>query len=347
MALTKSIRAAGVVGGDFEKKLAQASQAVRAEEEEGRRDFDFEKKLAPTPPRPADKTDRRSKGRAPVAPQSPEARVLQRARDLIHRARPATAEENELRRAAHAGQVDIVAELLNRGIDPNAADPVFLVTPLTLGAASGRNEIVRLLICAGADPNATTIDGRTALESAVLSNAPPSTVALLESLAASATTSNLDSSVQVTALATGTTKAEAKAVRGAAAEAETEKGSAVRSASAARRRAKPRLTSKQKPRRTASELEPDGSKSASKSTSKSASGPPRGSRDPKLRGMIRFVDANSGQVTFVHKSLCKIPGNEEDARAFRGSDGGVVLWMRGRRDRRPLPRVWRERERDF
>ena len=281
MALTKSIRA-GVVGGDFEKKLAQASQAVRAEEEEG---------LLPTPPRPAEEADRRSKGRAPVAPQSPEARVLQRARDLIHRARPATAEENELRRAAHAGQVDIVAELLKAGIDPNAADPVFLVTPLTLSAASGRNEIVRLLICAGADPNATTIDGRTALESAVLSNAPPSTVALLESLAASATTSNLDSSVQATALAARTTKAETKAIRGAAAEAET--------APAARRRAKLLGPSKQKPRRTASELEP----AASKSASKSASGSPRGSRDPKLRGMIRFVDANSGQVTFVHKSL--------------------------------------------
>lgn len=295
MALTTSIRA-GVIGGDFEKQLAQASQKVRAE---GRTPHE------PGPRRPAQPV---TGGADLPVPTSPEALVLQRARDLINRARPATADEDELRRAAHAGEVDLVAELLEAGVDPSAADPVFLVTPLSLSAASGRNEIVRLLICAGADLHATSLDGRTALQSARLSRAPQSTVALLESLASKApgrrvTSTSNDGGVQALAsVDPGTTRPTG----GSAAGAETTKAGTVRSTAGRGPKSKTRGRNATKRAAGTTGKLPEPFHAASEpSAAGSRSDPTRcGSRprDPKLRGMIRFVDTR-GWETLVHKSL--------------------------------------------
>lgn len=55
--------------------------------------------------------------------------------------------------AAHAGNAEVVRDLLNRGANPNERSKDSHATPLIFAAAAGRVEVVRLLLARGANPN--------------------------------------------------------------------------------------------------------------------------------------------------------------------------------------------------
>jgi len=71
--------------------------------------------------------------------------------------------EGQLIRAAEDGRLDIVQNLLDAGVNPNAISDG-KVTVLMWAAARGHVEVVRLLLRSGADPKARTRKGRTASE---------------------------------------------------------------------------------------------------------------------------------------------------------------------------------------
>ena len=66
----------------------------------------------------------------------------------------------KLRKAAKAGDVDRVKQLLDAGADINAAD-VFSQTALHLAALHGHKDVVQLLIDRGAEVNPTDNSGAT------------------------------------------------------------------------------------------------------------------------------------------------------------------------------------------
>lgn len=72
----------------------------------------------------------------------------------------------ELRRAAAAGDLRAVQDLLKREADPNAAAERNRKTPLHVAASAGHAEVVRALIAAGADVDAEDSDGITPAERA-------------------------------------------------------------------------------------------------------------------------------------------------------------------------------------
>jgi cytohesin len=65
---------------------------------------------------------------------------------------------NSLHEAAGAGNTQVVALLLEKGLDINAktTEPTGGFTPLILAAQNGNTELIRLLIAKGADVNAAT-----------------------------------------------------------------------------------------------------------------------------------------------------------------------------------------------
>lgn len=74
----------------------------------------------------------------------------------------------ELSRAAHAGNLPEVQRLLATGDNPNPPTSGFEMSPLSLAAQIGRNDIVTILLDAGADPERKSgINGWTALVNAV------------------------------------------------------------------------------------------------------------------------------------------------------------------------------------
>jgi len=68
-----------------------------------------------------------------------------------------------LHRAASAGDVKRVKELLEKGADPNTQDEKGR-TPLYWAAYKGRVDVVKLLLERGADPNVKDGDGKTPLD---------------------------------------------------------------------------------------------------------------------------------------------------------------------------------------
>ena len=74
----------------------------------------------------------------------------------------------ELSRAAHAGNLPEVQRLLAAGADPNPSTSGFEMSPLSLAAQIGRNDIVTMLLDAGANPEEKSgINSWTALVNAV------------------------------------------------------------------------------------------------------------------------------------------------------------------------------------
>jgi uncharacterized protein len=74
--------------------------------------------------------------------------------------------EEKLIRAAEEGRLDLVQDLLQAGVSPNAKSHG-AVTVLMWAAARGHLEVVQALLQCGADPTARTRNGRTAVEIAL------------------------------------------------------------------------------------------------------------------------------------------------------------------------------------
>jgi ankyrin repeat protein len=77
---------------------------------------------------------------------------------------------NALHIAADCGQADVARLLLASGADINAKESGTGATPLMDAAYRGRDDIVRILLDAGADVNAKRFDGGTALTLAALND---------------------------------------------------------------------------------------------------------------------------------------------------------------------------------
>ncbi|KAJ9579829.1 hypothetical protein L9F63_004501, partial [Diploptera punctata] len=78
-------------------------------------------------------------------------------------------DERRLRHAAYTNNVDLVAALLDSGVNPNACDEAYR-SPLLIAACRGYSQVVRLLLEKGADPNCQDIDGNNALHLAAYTN---------------------------------------------------------------------------------------------------------------------------------------------------------------------------------
>ena len=74
--------------------------------------------------------------------------------------------EKGLIRAAEDGRLDLVRNLLQAGVSPNAKTDGD-VTVLMWAAARGHVEVVKVLLESGAEPNARTRKGRTAIDVAI------------------------------------------------------------------------------------------------------------------------------------------------------------------------------------
>lgn len=74
--------------------------------------------------------------------------------------------------ASTTGNSTLVSSLINDGADPNAQDPAFGITPLSLATIHGHTESVRLLLAQGADPRRPNRDGATALHAAAFFGHP-------------------------------------------------------------------------------------------------------------------------------------------------------------------------------
>ncbi len=71
----------------------------------------------------------------------------------------------DLHKAASAGDVERVKELLKKGANPNTKD-IDGQTPLHMAASGGHFDVVKLLLEHGADPNVQDKDGATPLHKA-------------------------------------------------------------------------------------------------------------------------------------------------------------------------------------
>lgn len=85
----------------------------------------------------------------------------------------------ELKKAIDNNQDDHAKQLIESGIDVNAANPAG-VTPLMNAAGLGKKELVELLIKRGANVNAKTNSNYTALMSAAMSGQDEVTTILLD-----------------------------------------------------------------------------------------------------------------------------------------------------------------------
>ncbi|EQC34298.1 TKL protein kinase [Saprolegnia diclina VS20] len=85
----------------------------------------------------------------------------------------------QLREAAKAGQVSIVATLLQAGADPNASDWAGDAA-LHMAAERGQTRCIELLLQAGADANAVNLDGETPLHWAARHPFPSLVASLLQ-----------------------------------------------------------------------------------------------------------------------------------------------------------------------
>jgi peptidoglycan/LPS O-acetylase OafA/YrhL len=74
--------------------------------------------------------------------------------------------------ASTTGNSPLVTSLIKDGADPNAQDPTFGITPLSLAAIHDHTESVRLLLAQGADPRRPNRDGATALHAAAFFGRP-------------------------------------------------------------------------------------------------------------------------------------------------------------------------------
>ena len=115
---------------------------------------------------------------------------------------PAAAAGPPLGEAARAGDAARVADLLERGADPRAADPDG-ATPLHWAARAGAAEVVTLLLRAGADPAAATRHGVTPLALAAERGLPAVVDALLRAGAHADTATSEGETVLMIAARTG------------------------------------------------------------------------------------------------------------------------------------------------
>ncbi|KAJ9591173.1 hypothetical protein L9F63_002290 [Diploptera punctata] len=86
--------------------------------------------------------------------------------------------ERRLRQAASTNNVDLVAAILDGGVNPNACDEQGR-SPLHLAACGGYSEVARVLLEKGADPNRRDILGNTPLHLAACTNSVRVVTALL------------------------------------------------------------------------------------------------------------------------------------------------------------------------
>lgn len=90
-----------------------------------------------------------------------------------------TLDIDQIMQCALNGEIELVKDALDKGFDPNSADPNKR-TALMLAAYNGHNEIVKLLIDKGADVNATDTINRTALMFASTGAFAPTVTTLLQ-----------------------------------------------------------------------------------------------------------------------------------------------------------------------
>lgn len=78
----------------------------------------------------------------------------------------------KLLKSSEKGEADVVAALVEAGVNPNNCRDYFKRTPLILASSSGHINVVKILIRAGADKNAQDSMGRTALMHAQIHDFP-------------------------------------------------------------------------------------------------------------------------------------------------------------------------------